>query len=73
MLEVNNGCSLVKNKGNNYSDLPSYVMVIHVNAHLNSLQSMMIKTRNKSTKKTAVHDSVEHLEITMDGCILGYG
>jgi hypothetical protein len=31
----------------------------------------MINTRNKSTKKTAVDDSDGHLEIIMDGCILG--
>lgn len=42
-----------------YSDLPSYVTIIHVNAHLNSLQSMTINTRNKSTKKTAVDDPDE--------------
>jgi hypothetical protein len=31
----------------------------------------MINIRNKSTKKTAADNSDEHLEIIMDGCILG--
>lgn len=38
-LKVNNRCSVAKNKDNNfsYSDLPSYVTITHVNAHLESL------------------------------------
>ena len=32
---------------------------------------MMINTRNKSTKKTAVDDADEHLEIITYGYILG--
>jgi hypothetical protein len=45
-------------------------MKIHVNARINSLQSMMINIRNKSTKKTAVDDSDEQSEVMMDGHIL---
>jgi len=40
---------------------------MNVNAHLDSLQSMMINTRNTSTNRTAVGDSDEQLEIMMDG------
>jgi hypothetical protein len=46
-------------------------MTIHVNTSINSLQSMMISIRNKSTKKSAADDSDEQLEIMMDGHILG--
>jgi len=41
--------------------------IIHVNTHLDSLQSVMINTGNKSAKRTAVDDSDKHLEIMMDG------